>query len=147
DQADNRLGVERIVGKDLFHKFFITSNELESIRVESARIDIVAPVLIEGKAKWKGIYEGEYITFAMEDCAFKKSVTSREVSFKNGSAITCVLLIHKKVDELGDIVTTGYSVEVVLDTFESGIAEETLQGRRYRHTKKTIESQNDLFNG
>lgn len=43
------------------------------------------------------------------------------------------------------VVTSGYSVDVVLENIESGLPKETSQGNRYRHTQKLIEAQNDLF--
>ena len=81
----------------------------------------------------------------MDDREFKSAVLSRQISFKNGSEIVCVLIIHKKIDELGEVVTSGYSVDVVLENIESGLPKETPHGKRYRHTQKLIEAQNDLF--
>ncbi|MFN3899924.1 MAG: hypothetical protein ACK4ML_06115 [Alishewanella aestuarii] len=143
---DNRhLEDERIVESSDFKKFVVTSNELKPLEIKSARIEIVSPVLKEGKAKWKGIYQGEHISFSMDDREFKSAVLSRQISFKNGSEIVCVLLVHKKIDELGEVVTSGYSVDVVLENIESGLPNETPQGKRYRHTQKLFEAQNDLF--
>src|SRR5690625_24236 len=139
------LSIERIIGRDEFPKFILTSYDLEPLKDTTAHIEIVAPVLIDGKAKWKGIYDGQPISFSMNDKEFKMAVVSKQKSFKNGDAIICVLHIHKKVDELGDIVTSGYSVEVVLENVSSGVSGETVQGKRYRHTKKMKDSQNDMF--
>lgn len=145
DIENRHLEDERIVESSDFRKFIVTSNELKPLEIKSARIEIVSPVLKEGKAKWKGIYEGEHISFSMDDREFKSAVLSRQISFKNGSEIVCVLLIHKKIDELGEVVTSGYSVDVVLENIESGLPKETPQGKRYRHTQKLFEAQNDLF--
>jgi hypothetical protein len=139
------LSIERIIGRDEFPKFILTSYELEPLKDTLAHIEIVAPVLINGKAKWKGIYDGQPISFSMNDKEFKMAVVSKQRSFKNGDAIICVLHIHKKVDELGDVVTSGYSVEVVLENVSSGVSVETVQGKKYRHTKKMKDSQNDMF--
>ncbi|MBQ0727059.1 MAG: hypothetical protein KBT77_06910 [Thalassolituus oleivorans] len=144
--AENRhLEDEHIVESRDFIKFIFTSNDLKPLEIKSARIEIVSPVLKEGKAKWKGIYEGDFISFSMDDREFKSAVLSSQISFKSGTEILCVLLIHKKIDELGDVVTSGYSVDIVLENIESGLPKETLQGKRYRHTQKLIEAQNDLF--
>lgn len=139
------LSTERIIGRDEFPKFILTSHDLKPLKDTSAYIEIVAPVLIDGKAKWKGIYDGQPISFSMNDKEFKMSVASKQKSFKNGDAIICVLYIHKKVDELGDVITSGYSVEVVLENVSSGVTGETTQGKRYRHAKKMKDSQNDMF--
>src|SRR5690606_30139386 len=109
------LSTEKIVSRDTFPKFILTSQNLKPLKDTSAYIEIVAPVLIDGKAKWKGIYDGQPISFSMNDKEFKMAVVSKQKSFKNGDAIICVLHIHKKVDELGEVVTSGYSVEVVLE--------------------------------
>lgn len=145
DTANHRLNNESIVKNSEFLKFVVISNELKPLKIESARIEIVAPVLKEGKAKWKGIYDGQYISFFMDDKEFKSAVLSRQVSFKNGSEIICVLLIHKKIDELGDIVTSGYSVEVVLENIESGLSKETSQGKKYKYIQRLSDGQTNLF--
>jgi hypothetical protein len=143
--GENRYVEECIVKSSDFRKFIVTSNELKPLEDKSARIEIVSPVLKEGKAKWKGIYAGEHINFTMNDREFKSAVLSRQISFKNGSEIVCILFIYKKIDELGDIATSGYSVEVVLENIESGQSKETPQGKRHRHTQKFIEAQKSLF--
>ncbi|WP_415883889.1 hypothetical protein [Neptuniibacter sp. QD34_54] len=139
------LADEKIISRQEFPKFIITSQDLEPRKDSSAYIEIVAPVLKDGKAKWKGIYEGQPINFSMNDKEFKIAVAAKQLSFKNGDGILCVLLIHKKVDELGEIVTSGYSVDVVLENVHSGVSGETPQGRRYRHTKKMSDKQGDMF--
>ncbi|MDO8344011.1 MAG: hypothetical protein Q7T48_12475 [Cellvibrio sp.] len=139
------ISKERVIVRDEFAKFIITSHDLKPLRDSSAHIEIVAPVLIDGKAKWKGIYDGHPISFSMNDKDFKMAVVSKQLSFKNGDGILCVLLIHKKVDELGEVVTSGYSVEVVLENLHSGVSGETVQGKRYRQTKKMKDAQEDLF--
>lgn len=143
----DRLSDERIILRQDFSKFIITSQDLKPSKDSSAYIEIIAPVLNDGKAKWKGIYEGQPISFSMNDKEFKMAVVSRQLSFKNGDGIQCVLLIHKKVDELGEVVISGYSVDVVLENIHSGISAETPQGRKHRHAKKMADSQGDMFEG
>lgn len=139
------ISKEKIVARGDFSNFIITSQNLNPIKDSSAYIEIVSPVLKSGKAKWKGIYDDKPISFSMNDKEFKMAVVSRQLSFKNGDGIICVLLIHKKVDELGEIVTSGYTVEVVLENIRSGVSDETPQGKRYRHAKKMADGQEDLF--
>lgn len=143
----NRLADEKVITRPEFPNFIITSQELKPLKDSSAYIEIVAPVLKDGKAKWKGIYECQPINFSMNDKEFKIAVVSKQLSFKNGDGILCVLLIHKKVDELGEVVTSGYSVDVVLENIHSGVSTETPQGRRHRHTQKMADSQEDMFEG
>lgn len=139
------LSKEKVVVRGDFPKFILTSQDLKPLKDSSAYIEIVAPVLNNGKAKWKGIYDDQPISFSMNDKEFKMAVVSKQLSFKNGDGVICVLLIHKKVDELGEIVTSGYSVEVVLQNIHSGVSGETTQGKKYRHTKKMTDGQEDLF--
>ena len=139
------LSKEKIVIRDDFPKFTLTSQDLKPLTDSSAYIEIVAPVLNSGKAKWKGIYDDQHISFSMDDTDFKTAVVLKQLSFKNGDGIVCVLLIHKKVDELGEVVTSGYSVKVVLESINSGVSAETAQGKRYHHTKKMTDGQGDLF--
>lgn len=136
---------ERIVNRPEFPKFILASHDLEPLVDSSAYVEIVAPVLIDGKAKWKGVYDGRLISFSMNDKEFKMAVISKQFSFKNGDGIVCVLHIHKKLDELGEVVTAGYSAEVVLENVQSGISGETAQGKRFRHTKKLQDGQGDMF--
>ena len=142
-----KLADEKIIPRQEFPKFIITSQDLKPLKDSSAYVEIVAPVLNDGRAKWKGIYEGQPINFSMNDKEFKMAVVSKQLSFKNGDGIRCVLLIHKKVDELGEVVTSGYSVDVVLENIHSGVSGETPQGRRYRQTKKMADNQGDMFGG
>lgn len=147
DLKNRYIEDEKIVANSDFNKFIVTSNELKPLTIKSAQIEIVSPVLKEGKAKWKGIYENENISFTMDDSEFKSAVLSRQISFKNGSEIICVLDIYKKINELGEVVTSGYSVVIVLESIESGISKETPQGKKHKHTQKLQNAQNDLFWG
>lgn len=144
---DKVLTDEKTVERADFQKFILRSNKLEPLTDNNAHVEIVAPVLKEGKAKWKGLYKGKQISFAMDDKEFKRAVITKQISFQNGDEIICVLLIHKVVDELGDIVTSGYSVEVVLENLHSGALKETSQGKHYRHTQKMKDNQCDMFEG
>lgn len=145
DSGNNSIADESVVEREYFSRFILISHDLEPIRDSSARIEIVAPVLTDGKAKWKGVYDGQSISFAMNDKEFKRAVLSKQLSFKNGDEILCVLLVHKKVDELGEVITSGYSVDVVLENIHSGTSNETTQGRQYRHAKKMVDGQGDMF--
>jgi len=136
---------EQVVERGNFSKYLLTSDKLPSDVVDGAIIEIVAPVIKEGGMQWKGIYNGESISFAMKDEAFKAMVKRREVSFYAGNAISCVLQIDKKVDSLGDVVVTGYSVPTVLAKVESDALVETPQGRRHKFEQKHAKSQNGLF--
>jgi hypothetical protein len=137
---------EKKVKRDSFINFIFGSNQLAPIKNDNALIEVVAPVLNEGKAKWKGIYEEAFISFDMNDGDFKRAVLAKEISFKNGTLLICTLRINKRIDESGEIVISGYTVETVLDKIDGGVSVETPQGKAYRHTTKLRDNQSDMFN-
>lgn len=136
---------ERIIERVDFKKFILSSNKLNSEIDDSAMIEIVSPVLKEGRYRWKGIYEEKTITFDMLDAQFKEDVLLEKVAFKHGSTITCVLRIGRELDEVGDVKVTGYAVSTVLEISDGVDVSKTPQGNRYLHTKKLRDSQGDLF--
>lgn len=136
---------ERQVQRADFNKFIQLTDRLPVEVIDEATIEIVAPVLRDGNYQWKGQYDNQPISFAMLDEEFRSSVLLRKVSFQHGSTIKCVLNIHRKFDEVGDVKITGYSVSTVLAKVEDGEVEETTQGKRHRFSKKQAASQGKLF--
>ena len=145
DKDQKPIGDEIIILKGDFLHFIQRSNKLPVETDESAQIEIVAPVLREGKAKWKGIYNEESISFFMDDHIYKDAVLSKRISFTSGNVITCVLEIHKELNEVGEVVIKKYSVQTVLDKIENGTAKETSSGKKYRADKKIQDSQGEFF--
>jgi hypothetical protein len=145
DIKNQLISKEQIVDRELFSRFILASNNLKPVIVEDAIIEIVSPVIKDRKAKWKGIYQGKMISFSMDDKEFKREVLSKNVSFTNGAGIICVLKIYKKLNEVGEVVTSGYSVDTVLENQNSDISLETKQGKTYRFVKKQKEGQGELF--
>ena len=138
---------EKIVSKGAFPKFVLSTHKLKPVIDEEAKINVVAPGLLEGsKVKaWKGIYKDQPISFSMNDTDFQDDVFAKKYRFASGDAICCEFHAHKKLDQAGEIVTTGHSVEVVLDYIENGIVSETPQGRVKRFTKKQRDDQHEMF--
>lgn len=136
---------EYYVGRDYFSRFIFPTSKLPVEIIENASIEIIAPVLKSGNYQWKGNLNGEVITFAMIDEEFKIAVLNGEMVFQHGVVIECVLNVHKKVNEVGDIQTTGYSVPTVVSVINSDSKVETLQGKRYKLRKKDTENQGNLF--
>ncbi|MGV8940311.1 MAG: hypothetical protein ACOH1P_02085 [Lysobacter sp.] len=138
---------EIIVPRSDFSRFVLWTDKLPVEVDESALIEVFAPVLTDGNYHWRGYYLGAPMSFMMLDPHFKASIIAKEIHFQNGTKIRCVLNIHRKYDELGEISITGYSVITVLDHSEGGTEFiETSQGRTFRQTKSLRESQQDLFN-
>lgn len=137
---------EQVVVRQDFALFVLSTDRLPTEVDEDALIEVFAPVLVEGGYHWRGYYMGRAISFVMGDAQFKDAIVAREVQFRYGTKIRCVLNIHRKFDELGEVAVTGYTVATVLDQAEAGSDfVETQQGRRYRYTKALRESQGKLF--
>lgn len=145
DLNNQEIIKERLVIRADFTKYILLDNNLPTEEVEGALIEIVAPVLKEGNYKWRGIYEGEPISFSMTDAEFKNSVLQELITFQHGSQINCVLHIHRKLNEIGEIEITGWSVVTVLDKTDAGGTTETSQGKKYRAYKKFKKDQQTLF--
>ncbi len=132
--------------RENFLQYIIESDELPNEIDDNAFIEIISPVLIKGKYKWKGFYKGQTIEFYMKDMTFKQSVLNKQISFKSGICIECQLELKKKVNELGDINIISYSVIAV-----NGYTEGSVRTQIYRKPKKSTDnnslSQADLFAG
>ena len=142
---DEPTGEEKIIPKEDFFRYILSTDELPDEIIENAEIGIISPVIEEGRYKWKGIYLSEPISFAMNDSDFKNEVLTKQVSFQHGAIIQCVLKIGKELDETGEIIIKGYSVTTVLSKIDGNVVNETPQGKRYKYAKKFKEGQNELF--
>ncbi|HCM0712921.1 TPA: hypothetical protein N2743_004417 [Vibrio parahaemolyticus] len=145
DKEGEEAFKEAMVQRSDFKRFILHSNSLPVQIEDNAVIEIISPVLRNGRHKWKGIYKGESISFSMNDQDFKRDVLSEQISFTHGAAIKCVLHIHRKLDEVGDVVVTGYSVDTVIENGQESVFQETMQGKKYRHQKELKDAQQDLF--
>ena len=145
DESNNDVIREHLVPRSDFRLYVLVDSSLPTETVDGATIEIVAPVLKEGNYRWKGIYKDESISFSMTDAEFKNAVLLEQVAFQHGSCINCVLQIHRKFNEIGEIEITGYSVVTVLDKTDGGQTHETPQGKKHRTYKKFIQDQRGLF--
>lgn len=94
---------EIIVDRSKFKDFILSDKE--DIELDSeAIIEIISPVLDEGKNKWRGSYKGEKIDFSMADSKYKKKVVEGQQKFQNGSRIKCRMEIKRKYDDFGEEV-------------------------------------------
>lgn len=136
---------ESYISRVSFKKYVLPSHRLPMQTVDDAVIEIVSPVLRQGNYKWKGIWQGQNISFTMKDANFKQEVLSKQISFQHGSCIRCALNIRSKLDHLGEIVITSYSVDTVLEIGQANNAHQTPQGKAYRHQRDLQTAQGDLF--
>ena len=130
-----------------FEKFILESDNLEPIPDENATIEIISPVLKKGRFKWKGIYNnlGSVIEFSMKDKEFKDNVVEEGIPFKNGTFIDCILEIERKIDDLGNVFNSNYSVLSVLRQHDEVVSFETPQGKKHRKQKEGEKMQLRLF--
>lgn len=130
--------IEVVVNRDDFNDFILDTND-NMVIDDDASIEIISPVLKEGKFKWKGIYKGEKIDFSMVDRDFKKSVIEKKHNFENGSTIISKLEIKNTFDELGEKAkNTSYRVEKVYGIIKNDVIIKTNAGRK--KDKKIAES-------
>lgn len=145
NSQNNKTEKEHFIERASFRRFILSTDSLPSEKIDGAFIEIVSPVLREGFYHWKGIYEDRVITFIITDTDFKQAVQRETISFQHGTVIECVLNINKKLNEVGEIIVSGYCVPVVIRKIDGLQAVQTLQGKKYLHQKKLKSDQNDLF--
>lgn len=134
-----------VVPRESFEDYILSTDDLDPIIIEDAIIEIISPVLKKGHYKWMGIFKGEIINFNMQSNEFKTLVQSREVEFKNGTSINCILRQRKKIDNEGQVKTVGYDVIQVNSYFENDNPVETTEGRKYRQRREADRQQLGLF--
>lgn len=132
------------VQRGSFDSYILKDNNLDDETIEEATIVIVAPVLDKSNLQWRGLYEGLPIYFKMRSAEFRTKVLNGEISFKNGSAIKCKLVIHKALNDEGDEKITGYDVLLVHSVLQDAVYVETLEGKAYRK-KKELDNSPHLF--
>lgn len=114
-------------------KKYIIELAPEEITINDAIVYIVSPVLIKGqKNKWKGIFEGENITFDLLSNEFKVKSQNGYVDFRSGSNIICTLKYKKTIDEEGKEHNNDYKVTFVSKHGVDDNYEETLEGKKKR---------------
>ncbi|QQF51392.1 hypothetical protein HHI31_00520 [Campylobacter fetus subsp. venerealis] len=138
---------QEIIVERKYFKEFIISDSTDIEIDEEAEIEIISPVLKEGKYYWRGGYKGERIDFSMGDSKFKNDVIKRKYEFSNGSSIQCCLQIRKTFDGFGDeIKNRTYSVSRVYAIKNNEIDEWQIRKIGLKKNKKNIESKQGTFN-
>jgi hypothetical protein len=135
------IGKTVTVDRATFPRYILVSDEIPTAPIENAIVDIVSPVLNNGRYRWKGLYQGKPIEFLMKDEEYKQSVVRKEVSFQNGYAIECVLNHSRRVNDEGEIENYNFIVSTVLKNFERDQGVETPQGKRYRRQRELEKTQ------
>ena len=139
------ISPELFVQKTNFPSYIITSSDLPSEIVDGAIIEIISPVLKKGDYKWRGIYNGETVSFNMKSNEFKTLVQTGTIEFTNGSSIKCLLEIKKNIDSNGDEKITEYNIVRVDEYFKNEKPIETPEGKKNRQKQEAERMQGKLF--
>lgn len=144
---DIESGTKEYCVEKKFFKNFVLLDNTTVTDDDDATIEIVSPVLKEGKFKWRGRYLNEKIDFSMGDSKFKEDVIKGKYKFSNGSQIYCQLQISVTYDDFGDEKRKSYSVRKVYGTQDLGSDELRLRdsGLKKQKQKWLKEHQRSLF--
>ncbi len=145
DETKKPVTEEQSVAREGFKAFIVSSNFVAPQLVENAQIEIISPVLMKGKHKWRGIYKDESISFVMKSDDFMTMVQSGKVEFKSGSTISCTLQIDKKVNGVGVERIIGYTILSVDSYSENGKTIETPEVKQKHKQAAVSKRQLDLF--
>lgn len=128
-------------------KSFILHDDTTISEDDDATIEIISPVLKEGKYNWRGKYKNEKIDFSMADSKFKLEVIEGKHTFLNGSSISYHLEIKIIFDEFGDKKNKNYRVLMVYGTKELDLGELKLReaGKKRKYRKRLNERQMHFF--
>lgn len=145
DDARKAVTEEQMVVRDGFKSYIAKSDTVAPQVVEKAQIEIISPVLVKGKHKWKGNYNGGPISFVMKSDEFMEMVQLGKVEFKSGSSITCTLEIEKKINSVGTERIVGYNI-LGVDTYsENGKTIEATDTKQKQKQPVVSKRQLDLF--
>jgi hypothetical protein len=145
DEAKKPVTEEQLIARDGFKTFIVSSDAVVPQLMENAQIEIISPVLVKGRHKWKGMYNNAAISFIMKSDDFMSMVQSGKVEFKSGSTITCTLEIEKKINSAGAERIVGYNILSVGSYSENGKTIETPEAKQKQKQNTVSKRQLDLF--
>ena len=137
DETDVRIESSRFID-------YIETFEPETIVKEHARVFIVSPVIVKGKAiKWNGSYDYKDIKFEMMSNQFKTEAQNAKVDFRTGFYLDCRLQFDETIDEDEKTIRNNFKV---LEVYGYGCDDnfiETPEGKN----KRLEDNQPTLFDG
>ncbi len=145
DGVKNRISGEHFIERKNFKNYIVVSDVLEPKEINDIEIEIISPVLKKGNFKWRGLYNGEIISFNMKSSEFKTLVQTGQVEFKNGSSINCLLEIESKINNEAVVQITNYNILRVNKYFEHDRPIETSEGKQYRQKQDADKMQTKLI--
>lgn len=145
DNTKKVIAQENTITRDGFKSFLISSNTVAPEIIEHAEIEIISPVLVKGRHKWRGSYQNAELSFIMKSDDFMSMVQSGKVEFKSGSSISCTLEIERKINSAGAQRITGYNILSVNSYSENGKTIETAEYKQKVKQTTASKRQLDLF--
>jgi len=142
--VNNKISYSTTIDHSTFIEFVNDKEDLPDESVDDAEIIIVAPVIIDKKYKWKGIYNDEVIDFYMNDNRFKDEIETGVVSFQSGAVIKCLLIIKKKLDETYSEKVISYAVKTVYSIVNESNNYVTISGKIKKKKDKNEKDQGKL---
>lgn len=132
------ISKENIIERSYFKNQILETEDKKPIFIENAIVEIVSPVLKQGSIKWKGIYDGQSISFNLLDKEFKSSVINKQYSFVNGTSIKCKLELIQSINDDGEIYNKEINVYDVLEIFDGVQTIITKKAKKLKELKNQI---------
>lgn len=105
----------KICKSDFFSQIIKGDTKCVTSSYKGTSVLVVAPVLLKNsQAKWKGIFNGEEISFKIVDKEFLEQVYKKEIGFTTGTTLKCDLKVTSKTayDAYGKPTKTTYEREI-----------------------------------
>lgn len=110
DDNHKPVSNEKTVVREDFNTFIIDNTIIDDLYENNVKVEIIAPVLNGTSLKWKGVMQGNLITFSMKDKSFTNLIISKNIKFTNGTKLQCDLETKRKINKEGEIIFGAKSV-------------------------------------
>lgn len=134
--------------KDFVKQVLKNTTRTDTQKYTGTNVLVVAPVLSKvSKAKWRGIFNGEDVSFRIEDREFLQQVYNKEVGFTTGTSLRCdvKVIVKTKYDTCGNILPG--QKDMIVSNITSWFDGYTIQHETKHYKRKKIEDrQLNLFN-
>jgi len=124
--------------KDFLRQIVKGYTETSDREYKGTSVLVVSPVLLRySQAKWKGVFNGQDITFIIKDREFLEQVYAQEVSFISGTTLKCDLLVRTttEYDAMGESKKKTLEREVYNITSWDDGSHFQNETKRYRRMK------------
>lgn len=132
------------ISRNQFVDYVLISEDLPDEIDDNAEIHIIAPILINRKYKWKGLYNNDVIDFYVNDSSFKDDINECNIAFQAGTKIEGKLATRRKFEENGSIKITSYALDEVYSVVSSDNIFLTVSGKKRKRKRKDEKDQGKL---